>query len=135
MKDLIREHLKKKGCREHVVKGGLKGLIETWETVVVEVSHGYDLTLEDYLNDMDGRQLIEEVRLLASTPAEKSLIKKLGRLDAMMKSLVDPRDHSLWGNDSAATHGWTRWKNWWYFSQPKNPGQDLRDALDHCSVA
>lgn len=130
MKDAIREHLRKKGCPEHVVKSGLQGLIETWETVVIEVSHGYDLTLEDYLNDMDGRQLLEEVRLLAATPAQKSLIKKLGRLDGMMKTLVEPREHCLWGDKAATEHGWTAWKNWWYFSQPKNPGPDLRDGLE-----
>ena len=53
MKDPIREYLKKKGCPENVVKSGLQGLITTWETIVIEVSNGYDLTLEDYLNDMD----------------------------------------------------------------------------------
>ena len=130
MKDPIREYLKTKGCPEHIVKGGLGGLVETWETVVTEVSHGYDLTLDDYLNDMDGRQLIEEVVPLASTPAHRALIKKLGRLDGMMKTLIAPREHSLWGNNTASENGWTAEKNWWYFSQPKNPGPDLRDELD-----
>ena len=88
MKDSIREFLKKKGCPEHVVKGGFEGLIETWETVVTEISHGYDLTLDDYLNDMDARQLIEEAIPFASTPAHKALIKKLGRLDKIVRQIA-----------------------------------------------
>jgi hypothetical protein len=130
MKDLIREYLEQKGCAEHVVKGGLEGLIETWEVVVNEVAHGYDLTLDDYLNDMDGRQLIEEVIPHASKASHKALIKKLHRLDAILKTLVEPRENSLWGNNSAQEHGWTREKHWWYFSQPKQPGPDLRAELE-----
>lgn len=131
MKDPIREYLKQKGCPDHIVKGGLEGLIETWEIVVNEVTHGYDLTLDDYLNDMDGRQLIEEVVPLATKASHKALIKKLWRLDAIMKTLVEPREHSLWGNNSAQEQGWTREKHWWYFTQPKHPGPDLRAELEH----
>lgn len=130
MKDKIREYLRKKGCSEHVVKGGLQDLIENWETVVTEVSHGYDLTLDDYLNDMDGRQLIEEVAPLASTPAHKALIKKLGRIDAIMKTLVEPSPKPLWGENTTRENGWTHEHNWWYFNRPKHPGPDLRDEMD-----
>jgi hypothetical protein len=130
MKDLIRDFLKKKGCPEHVVKGGLEGLIETWETVVTEISHGYDLTLDDYLNDMDGRQLIEEAIPFASTPAHKALIKKLGRLDKIVKTLIVPTEKSLWGESVAKERNWTPETNWWYFNHPEHPGPDLRDELE-----
>jgi hypothetical protein len=130
MKDPIREFLKKKGCPEHVVKGGLEGLIEAWETVVTEISHGYDLTLDDYLNDMDGRQLIEEVIPFASTPGHKALIKKLGRLDKIVRTLLVPTEKSLWGESVTKERNWTAETNWWYFTQPKHPGPDLRDELE-----
>lgn len=129
MKDLIREYLKSKGCPEHIVKGGLQGLVEMWETVVTEVSHGYDLTFDDYLNDMDIRQILEEVTPLAATPAHKSLIKKLARIDAIMRTLVEPTQHALWGKTAAQERGWTSAKNWWYFSKPKKTGPDLRDEI------
>jgi hypothetical protein len=129
MKDPIREYLKKKGCPEHIVRGGLEGLIETWEIVVTEVSHGYDLTLADYINDMDGRQLIEEIIPLVSSAAHKALVKKLGRIDAMMRMLTKTSEEPLWGDSTIKENGWTSERNWWYFSRPKNPGPDLRDEL------
>ena len=60
-KDPVGEFLRNRGCPEHVVRGGLRGLVESWEEVVRSVEEGYSLGLDDYLNDMDGRQLIEEV--------------------------------------------------------------------------
>jgi hypothetical protein len=48
----------------------------------------------------------------------------------MMKTLVEPREHSIWGDKVATENGWSSWKNWWYFCQPKNPGPELRDALE-----
>ena len=130
MKDPIRAYLRKKGCPEHIVKCGLEGLVETWDTVVTEVSHGYDLTLDDYLNDMDGRQLIEEVVPRASTPAHKALIKRLGRLDGVMRTLIEPSEKPLWDDNAVKENGWTAEKNWWYFNRPKRPGPDLRDELE-----
>ncbi len=129
MKDPVREYLKRKGCPDHIVKGGLDGLIDSWETVVTEVSHGYDLTLDDYLNDMDGRQLLDEIKPLVSTAAHNALLKKLARLDAIMRTLIVRRELSLWGIGIAQEKGWTPEKNWWYFSQPAHPGPELREEL------
>jgi len=58
-KDPVSEFLKERGCPAHVIRGGLMGLIDSWETTVESVERGYSLGLDDYLNDMDGRQLIE----------------------------------------------------------------------------
>lgn len=106
-----------------------------WETIVTEVAHGYDLTFEDYLNDMDTRQLIDEVQPLASTAADKALLRKLNRLDAVMQTLLEPARNCLWGAATAREHHWKRSHHWWYFMQPKNPGTDLRDELETRIIA
>lgn len=128
--DHLREYLIQKGCPDHVVKGGLRGLVETWEIIVTEVSHGYDLTLDDYLNDMDTRQLIDEVQDLASTPSDRALLRRLERMDAMMKTMLEPSRHCLWGEAAAKDRRWNRPHHWWYYMQPKHPGPDLQDELD-----
>jgi hypothetical protein len=128
MHDPIRQFLKKRGCPEDIVKGGLKGLIDHWELVVTEVSHGYDLLLEDYIADMDCRQLIEDVVPLATTPAQRSLLKKLKRLDAVMRMLLQAFPKGL-RTKQPEDNGWTPERNWWYFSYPKNSGPDLREEL------
>ena len=131
MKDPIRNYLKNRGCAEHIIRGGLQGLVEMWETIVSEVSHGYDLTFDDYLNDMDTRQLLEEVKPLATTAADKSLIRKLGRIDAMMRTLIEPTKQALWGEQTAQEHNWSRATHWWYFAKPKYLGPDLREEMEN----
>lgn len=131
MKDAIREYLKNKGCAEHIVKGGLQGLVEMWETIVTEISHGYDLTFDDYLGDMDTRQLLEEVKPLATTAAHKSLIRKLGRIDAIMRTLVESTQQALPGEHIAQERNWIPARHWWYFSKPKYLGPDLREEMEN----
>ena len=53
MSDPVRDYLQKKGCADHVINGGLAGLVETWEGIVESVAEGYSLGLDDYLNDLD----------------------------------------------------------------------------------
>ena len=74
-KDPINDFLKEKGCPQSVVKGGILGLVKNWEQVVEEVGKGYALTLDDYLNDLDGRQILEEALKIASR-AEGSKIRE-----------------------------------------------------------
>jgi hypothetical protein len=129
-KDPVGEFLRKRGCPEHVVRGGLRGLAESWEEVVRSVEEGYSLGLDDYLNDMDGRQLLDET--LAAAPAEgkKNCLKQIRQADAKMKTLVRPAGRCLWGDETARQEGWTAKKNWWYFSRPIHPGEELLAEID-----
>jgi hypothetical protein len=56
--DPVREYLRRSGAPYSVVARGLRGLVENWERVVTQVVEGYNLSLDDYLNDMDTRQLL-----------------------------------------------------------------------------
>jgi len=129
-KDPVREFLKQRGCPEHVVRGGLRGLVESWEEVVRTVEEGYSLGLDDYLNDMDGRQLLDET--LAFVPAEvkKPFLKRIRQVDANMQTLVRPAGRCLWGDETARQEGWTAKKNWWYFSRPIKAGEDLLAEIE-----
>ena len=66
--DPITEFLRKQGASYAIVANGLRGLVENWERVVDQVSKGYPQGLDDYLNDMDGRQLLENA--LEGGPAD-----------------------------------------------------------------
>ncbi len=129
-KDPVREFLKDRGCPEHVVEGGLQGLTERWEEVVRSVEVGYRLGLDDYLNDMDGRQLIEEGLRVAPARERKFFAKRIRQADAKMQWLVRPAGRCLWGGETAQQEGWTAEKNWWYFFMPKHPGEELRSEID-----
>ena len=125
--DPVREFLKQRGAAEHVVEGGLAGLVQTWESVVESVKRGYNFGLDDYLNDMDARQLLDEA--LAVAPSEQVYIDRVRRADEAMRRLVKPIGRSLWAEENTADRGWTAAKNWWYFAVPVNAGPDLSGDL------
>ena len=125
--DLVREFLAKRGSAEQIVQGGLAGLVEKWESVVESVKRGYNLGLDDYLNDMDVRQLLDEALPLAKP--EQAYIERVRRADESMRRVVKPFGRSLWGEGNAKELGWSAEKNWWYFSVPINAGPELADEL------
>ncbi len=129
-KDPVGEFLRKRGCPEHVVRGGLRGLAESWEEVVRSVEEGYSLGLDDYLNDMDGRQLLEETLVVVPAEVKKTCFKRIRQADAKMRTLVRPAGRCLWGDETARQEGWTAKKNWWYFSIPTHPGEELLAEID-----
>ena len=124
-KDPVGEFLRKRGCPEYVVQGGLRGLTEGWEEVVRSVEEGYSLGLDDYLNDMDGRQLLEESLRVASAADKREYLRRIRLVDAKMQWLVKPAGRCLWGDETARQEGWTAEKNWWYFSRPITGGDEL----------
>ena len=129
-KDPVGEFLRKRGCPEHVVRGGLRGLAESWEEVVRSVEEGYSLGLDDYLNDLDGRQLLDEALAVAAAQEKKTALQRVRRADAKMKTLVRPAGRCLWGDETARQEGWTAKKNWWYFSMPIRPSEELLAEID-----
>jgi hypothetical protein len=129
-KDPVGEFLRKRGCPEHVVMGGLRGLTESWEEVVRSVEKGYSQGLDDYLNDMDSRQLIEEGLHIAPAREKETFLKQIRQADAKMQWLVKPSGRCLWGDETARREGWTAEKNWWYFSIPIHPGEELLGDID-----
>jgi len=129
-KDPVGEFLRKRGCPDHVVRGGLRGLVKGWEEVVRSVGEGYGLGLDDYLNDMDGRQLLEEALAVAPAPEKKALLARIRKADADMRALLKPAGRCLWGEETARQEGWTAKKNWWYYSRPIEAGEELLADLD-----
>ena len=56
----VADFLRARGCSAQVVDGGLAGLLARWAATVEELAAGYRWTFDDYLNDVDGRQILEE---------------------------------------------------------------------------
>lgn len=129
MKDLIREFLQEKGCPNNLIEGGLSGLVESWERIVDSIVTGYSLTLDDYLNDLDLRQLLDETLNLAPAAEKSSLLNRVQEADEQMQAVTLLADECLWGNEVAAEEGWTPQKNWWYYRIPQKAGEDLRQDL------
>lgn len=127
--DPARAYLERIGASRSVVEAGLEGLVESWERVVEEVARGYRLDLDSYLNDLDVRQLIEEVLNVAEASDRAKARERLAIADRRMKTVVKPAGRCLWGERVAEEAGWTAEQNWWYFSQPITAGSDLLGDL------
>ncbi|MFN0087200.1 MAG: hypothetical protein ACKVX9_17565 [Blastocatellia bacterium] len=130
MEDPVREYLREKGCAAHVIDGGLEGMVEGWEQIAQSVENGYSLGLDDYLNDMDIRQLIEESLSVATAAQRDAICDRVERADEQMRSLVERAEGCLWGDEVAEEEGWTARNNWWYFTRPLNADPELLLEID-----
>src|SRR5262245_9236159 len=79
----------------------LPALVERWGQVVEELEHGYSLTFDDYLNDVDLRQLIARA-LRRVPPAVRDqfgeLRDSLQALDARFLTATVQTEHCVWGD-------------------------------------
>ena len=130
MSDPVFEFLNNKGCGDHIIKGGLAGLVETWEGVVEAVADEYQLGMDDYLNDLDSRQLLEDALAVAPKPEQAKYDLRVSEADEQMKSLTTKIEECLWSDEVAEEEGWNAKANWWYYRIPKSAGEDLMDELN-----
>ena len=127
-RESVRDFLRRRGSAPHVVEGGLAGLLKGWARTAASVERGYPLTLDDYLNDLDGRQILAETLAAlpgAMTPAQR---ERLARADARLRAATRPGP-CLWGDANAQAQGWTPRAHWWYFRHPAKPGEELAADL------
>lgn len=128
--EAVREFLRARGASDSVVSGGLDGLIAGWEKVAESVERGYPLdTLDDYLNDMDLRQLIAETLAAVPIPARGTLATRLQAADTRIRAALVPAERCLWGAAIAGKRGWSAAREWWYFMRPIRPGPGLCSDL------
>jgi hypothetical protein len=118
--DPVREYCRRRGYADHVIHGGMRYLVESWETVVQSIVNGETQYQDDYLNDMDGRQILDEVLSVATSEQRKEFSTRIEIADQRFLAIVIPTRECLWGDGNAKKHGWTRAKQWWYFHRPPN---------------
>jgi len=111
----VREYLKSRGYPENVVEGGLSRLISRWEETVREVVDGKVNDMDEYLNDLDGRQIIDEIHKHVPQALHGASSKRLETADARFLTNVERSENCLWGDRNAKKNGWTADHNWWYF--------------------
>ena len=128
--DPVREFLREKGCADHIIRDGLAGLVEQWESAVQAIEDGYAFGLDDYLNDMDVRQLLDESLGVAPHSDRDRFTGRIKEADHKFKGLVEIVDVSLWGTEVAEEEGWTTESNWWYFARPLEAGPELLAEID-----
>jgi len=126
----VRVFMIRRGAPARVVAAGLEGLIQEWERIGRDVADGYPLdTLEDYLNDMDVRNLIHDAVAEVPEALDAAMRARLDDADRALRAQLLPATECLWGAEQAAREGWNARERWWYFMRPARPGPGLSEAL------
>ncbi|MBD3586424.1 hypothetical protein HHX48_11805 [Salinimonas sp. HHU 13199] len=110
--------LYKIGCAKHVVQGDLEGLVFGWVKVVAHVSKGYQMTIDDYLNDIDGRHLIHVFTGQAPSQFTAPYKQRLKAADEKFMASTTETVGCIWGVCNEKKHHWSRSANWYYYRKP-----------------
>ncbi|MCA2984201.1 hypothetical protein [Gemmatimonas sp.] len=87
-----------------------------WSRTVTEVERGYELTFDDYLNDLDMRH---KLRVIGEHDDQWA---DLLELDTRFRNATFPSGRCVWGEENAQAEGWDREKHWYYWLLPKKQG-------------
>ncbi|HEY7088600.1 MAG TPA: hypothetical protein VH518_10960 [Tepidisphaeraceae bacterium] len=121
--DPVRDMLRQRGTSPAVVRGGLDYLLRRWRKIVEGVERGggdAETEMDDYLNDMDARQLLQDALAVAGGQRQAArLAEEIDSLDERFQAATLPVDVCVWGPKNAAKHNWTPQQNWWYFRLPR----------------
>ncbi len=126
--DRIRQYLRRRGCSPTIVKGGLEGLLKHWQGTVEAVGEGYDLTMDDYLNDMDTRDILAGALDVLNSDQRTAAEAHLEKLDRRFRDLT-VECGPVWGEQVAKENGHDPGDHWWYFRRPRSPSPDFEEEL------
>lgn len=124
----LEEFLRAEGASDTVVQGGLTVLLAGWERTVAAVEAGYAGDYEDYLGDLDGRQLLAQALERVTRDQAAAVLDRLQALDDRMRAATVPVARCLWGMIVADEEGWSPEDNWWYYVRPaQGPAEFLEE--------
>jgi hypothetical protein len=124
--DDVRAFLRDRGLADEIVADGLEGIVTRWEQAAREAERErYPFGIEDWLNELDGRQLAHE--LVDAVPAAlgASLAARLEEADARMRAATQEWPECLWGGALAKRMGWKPRREWWYWRRPHAVNEDF----------
>ena len=93
--------------------------VARWGKIVEALERGWRFDLDDWLNDMDLRQLIHDGWPLYG-PDEKAAVEAMIRqADSHFLLHTVDAGKCLWGRKTARRERWSATRNWWYFRKPR----------------
>ena len=126
--DPVHSYLISRGCSPLIVRRGLSGLLEQWNRIIAEVERGRDESLDEWLNDMDLRDILAGALAVSDARERRAASIRLDDSDARFQSVTTPCP-CIWGSEIAETNSWRSEWQWWYYRRPTLPGPTLREDL------
>ena len=110
--------------------GELRDLIDQWSEFATDLErNGYGFDLDNWLNDVDVRELILEALPMFSREELGDHALKLDQADQGFRANTRPFRRCVWGHGTQRKEKWTAQKNWWYFRTPLSSNGQLEDEL------
>ena len=104
-------------------------LIDQWAEFTADLARGYSFDLDNWLNDVDVRELILEALPMFSREEMGDHALKLDAADAAFRAGTRDFKRCIWGHGTQRKEKWTPQKNWWYFRTPRSSNAQLEDEL------
>ena len=105
-------------------------LIDQWVAFTADLeSKGYSFDLDNWLNDVDVRELILEALPMFDREEMGDHALKLDKADETFLAATRDFKRCVWGHGTARKERWTPEKNWWYFRTPRRSNAQLEDEL------
>jgi hypothetical protein len=127
--DAVDRYLAERGVAEHLRARGLRGMIDDWARIAASAEH-YDFTLDDWINDLDLRDIIAGALTVASPGNQRRMRAVLARADERFRAATVECARPLGG----AAAGESESDAWWYRRAPARPGATMRDDLTAAGV-
>ena len=125
--EAVARYMKSRGVSRDLIEDGLEGAIDRWDSIA-RSAKDYDFTLDDWLNDMDLRDIIEGSMQAANQAERDSVAKLLAKADERMKKAT-VETGSIWGKANAESEKYDPARTWWYFRRPRHPGEMMQNDL------
>lgn len=118
--DAVRSWLLARGCPEHVVNGGFAGRVADWERTARALARGEAMSMEEWLDHADARQIVWELVRTFPEEFEVELDARLLSADELVRAHSLPASGCVWGDETALGEGWEPDVEWWYWRTPEH---------------
>ena len=130
----VDRYLAERGVADHVRARGLRGIIDDWARIAASAER-YDLTLDDWINDLDLRDIIAGA-LTATSPSDQHRMRAaLARADERFRAATVECSRPLGGAGvGESPQPSDPQEAWWYRRAPAHPGPTMRGDLTAAGV-
>ena len=121
MTDGLKAYFLSKGYADHVVNAGLARLIRSWADIARSLSNSDPayIMYDEFLNDMDGRRILEEALSVISPEERAAVQSQVDEADKVFRESTVEISKCIWGEDNVKKHGYSSEKDWYYYRRPK----------------
>jgi hypothetical protein len=101
-----------------------------WAKIVEALERGWRFDLDDWLNDMDLRQLIHDGWPLYGQDEKAEVEAAIRRADSHFLLHTVDAGKCLWGRKAAKRERWSAMTNWWYFRVPRKANAAFSEEVE-----